>query len=601
MTIEIIIVLLIIGLAFVLFVTEALPIDVIALSILGIMILIGYISPQDAVKGFSNPAVITIAALFILSYSLQKSGILEFLVLRLLKIGTKSKVVGLIVYLFGIAIASAFVNNTAIVAVFIPITIRVAQKFDVNPSKVLIPLSYAAILGGTLTLVGTSTNLLVNSLLVEMGDYEPLGMFEFTKYSAIQLVIGLTFIILVAYRLLPSRTVPSSLTQSYQMGDYLTEMKISESSPLVGKTCLERNLNRNFDVTILDIVRDGKMITKNIRNIILQEDDILFVRGTVDNFLRMKDIERVNLLTDEKLTEIELVQEDNVLVECLLTDKSDLTGKSLMQINFRRRFGAFVLAIRREGEILRKKIAHISLRTFDTLLIYGSRENIDRISESDGFIVLEELDTQLKKHRLWWLGIVVILTVVCLSALGVLPILSGTLIGVTILLIFRVLAPNEAYNSIHWQVIIFIAALIPLGQVIVTSGTAAWIGNSIYILADLFPDSYKAIALLSLIYLITIILTEVSSNAATAILMTPIAFVVSAKIGLDPRPFIFAICFAASASFITPIGYQTNLMVYGPGGYKFTDYMKVGFPLALIFWILATLLIPILWPFQAVG
>jgi len=601
MTVEIAIVLFIIGLAFVLFVTEVLPIDVIALSILGIMILIGYISPQDAIKGFSNPAVITIAALFILSFSLQKSGILEYLVLRLLKIGSKSKIFGLIVYLFAIAIASAFVNNTAIVAVFIPITIRVAQKFDVNPSKVLIPLSYAAILGGTLTLVGTSTNLLVNSLLVEMGNYEPLGMFEFTKYSVIQLIIGLTFIILVAYRFLPSRTVPSSLTQSYQMGEYLTEMKISENSPLIGKTCIDRNLNRNFDVTVLDIVRNGKMITQNIRNLILQEDDILFVRGTVDNFLRMKDLEKVTLLTDEKLTEKELVQEDNVLVQCLLIDKSDLTGKSLMQINFRRRFGAFVLAIRREGEILRKKIAHITLRTFDTLLIYGSRQNIDRISESDGFIILEEINTQLKKHRLWWLGIVVILTVVCLSALGVLPILTGTLIGVTILLIFRVLAPNEAYNSIHWQVVIFIAALIPLGRVIQTSGTADWIGNSIYLMADLFPDAYKSLALLSLIYLITMILTEVSSNAATAILMTPIAFVVSAKIGLDPRPFIFAICFAASASFITPIGYQTNLMVYGPGGYKFTDYMKVGFPLAIIFWILATLLIPILWPFQAVG
>jgi len=601
MTLEIAIVLFVIGLAFVLFVTEALPIDVTALSILGIMILIGYISPQDAIKGFSNPAVITIAALFILSYSLQKSGVLEYLILRLLKIGSKSKIFGLIVYLFAIAIASAFVNNTAIVAVFIPITIRVAQKFDVNPSKVLIPLSYAAILGGTLTLVGTSTNLLVNSLLIEMGNYEPLGMFEFTKYSVIQLIIGLTFIILVAYRFLPSRTVPSSLTQSYQMGEYLTEMKISENSPLIGKTCLDRNLNRNFDVTVLDIVRDGKMITMNIRNLILKKDDILFVRGTVDNFLRMKDLEKVALLTDEKLTEKELVQEDNVLVQCLLTDKSDLTGKSLMQINFRRRFGAFVLAIRREGEILRKKIAHITLRTFDTLLIYGSRQNIDRISESDGFIVLEEIDTQLKKHRLWWLGIVVILAVVCLSALSVLPILSGTLIGVTILLIFRVLAPNEAYNSIHWQVIIFIAALIPLGQVIQTSGTADWIGNSIYLMADLFPDAYKPLALLSLIYLITMVLTEVSSNAATAILMTPIAFVVSAKIGLDPRPFIFAICFAASASFITPIGYQTNLMVYGPGGYKFTDYMKVGFPLAIIFWILATLLIPVLWPFQAAG
>jgi len=325
------------------------------------------------------------------------------------------------------------------------------------------------------------------------------------------------------------------------------------------------------------------------------------VRGSVENFLRMKDLEKVTLLTDEKLTEKELVQDDNVLVECLLTDKSDITGKSLMTVNFRRKYGSFVLAIRREGEILRKKIAHIILRTFDTLLIYGSRQNIDRIAESDGFIVLDEIESQLKKHRLWWLGIVVILFVVFLSAVGIMPILPGTILGVTALLIFRVLAPNEAYNSIHWQVIIFIAALIPLGQVIQTSGTADWIGDLMYGLANLVPDPYKSLALLSIIYLLTMILTEVSSNAATAILMTPIAIVVAAKIGLDPRPFIFAICFAASASFITPIGYQTNLMVYGPGGYKFTDYMKVGFPLAMIFWILATTLIPVFWPFTPVS
>ena len=281
------------------------------------------------------------------------------------------------------------------------------------------------------------------------------------------------------------------------------------------------------------------MIAKNIRNLILRENDILFVRGSVENFLRMKDLEKVTLLTDEKLTEKELVQDDNVLVECLLTDKSDITGKSLMTVNFRRKYGGFVLAIRREGEILRKKIAHIILRTFDTLLIYGSRQNIDRIAESDGFIVLDEIESQLKKHRLWWLGIVVILFVVFLSAVGVLPILPVQLLGVTVLLIFRVLAPNEAYNSIHWQVIIFIAALIPLGQVIQTSGTADWIGNLMYGLANLVPDPYKPLALLSIIYLVTMILTEVSSNAATAILMTPIAYCCSCKNWFGPTTIYF--------------------------------------------------------------
>jgi len=601
MTVEIAIVLFIIGLAFVLFVTETFPIDVTALFILGILMMIGFISPGDAISGFSNPAVITIAALFILSFSLQKSGVLEYVVLRMIKIGSKSKVIGLIVYLFSIAIASAFVNNTAIVAVFIPITIRVAQKFDISPSKVLIPLSYAAILGGTLTLVGTSTNLLVNSLLTDNSAFEPLGMFEFTKYSVVQLTIGLLYIVFIAYRILPNRKANTSLTQSYQMGEYLTEMKISDNSPLIGKTCLERNLNRNFDVTVLDIVRDGEMISKNIRNIVLKENDVLFVRGTVENFLRMKELERVMLLTDEKLTEKELVKDDNVLVECVLTDKSELTGKSLMTVNFRRRYGGFVLAIKREGEILRRKIAHIILRTFDTLLVYGSRQSINGLLENDGFLVLEEIDAKLKKDRLWWLGIVAILAIVFLSAIRAVPILPGAIVGVIVLLLFRVLSPNEAYNSIHWQVIIFIAALIPLGQVIQTSGTAEWIGNLIFGLSNFVPTEYKALALLSIIYLFTVILTEISSNAATAILMTPIAIIVAGKIGLDPRPFIFAICFAASASFITPVGYQTNLMVYGAGGYKFTDYMKVGLPLALMFWILATLLIPVFWPFTPVG
>ena len=600
MTIEIIIVLAIIGLAFVLFITEALPVDVTALTILGILLITGLLKPEQSIVGFSNPAVITIAGLFIISFALQESGVLEFIVMRLIQLATKSRTIGLSVYLFSISIASAFVNNTAIVAIFMPITIRVADKFKISPSKVLIPLSYAAILGGTLTLVGTSTNLLVNSILTSKGNFTPLGMFEFSKYAAIQLIIGLTYILLFVYRRLPSRTITSSLTQSYHLSGYLTEMKITGGSPLIGKTCIDRGINQKYDVMVLDILRNKNLITANIQNIKLMEDDILFVRGSVDNFLKMKDIEKVALLTDEKLSQKELVQKDNVLVECLLTDKSDLVGKSLMESNFRRRFGGFVLAIRREGAILRRKIAHVVLNSFDTLLVYGSREKVQELATSSDFIVLEEIETALKKHRYWWLATIVIIGIVILASLRIIPILEGTIIGVVVLLISRSITPNDAYHSIHWQVIILIAALIPLGQVIQSSGTAAWIGNSIFQSLNWFPESIRPTVLLSIIYFITIVLTEVSSNAATAILMTPIALATSAQMGLDPRPFIFAICFAASASFITPVGYQTNLMVYGPGGYKFSDFIKVGFPLAFTLWICATILIPVFWPFQFV-
>lgn len=597
MTFEIAIVLGIILLAFILFVTEALPIDVVALSLLGFLFLGNFLTPTEALSGFSNPAVITIAVLFILSHALQKSGVLEYLILTLNRLVSHSKVLGLAVYLLSISIASAIVNNTAIVAIFMPVTIRLAHKYRISPSKVLIPLSYAAILGGTLTLVGTSTNLLVNSILVSSGDFKPLGMFEFTKYGAISLVVGLIYVLFVAYRLLPSRTITTSLTKSYHMGGYLTEMKIMENSPLVGQTCLERRINQDYDVMVLDIMREKQLITTNIRNTVLKAGDVLFVKGAVDNFLRMKEVEKVALLTDEKLTQTELTQADNVLVECLLTENSSLLDRSLMEANFRRRFGSFVLAIRREGAIFRRKIAHIILRAFDTLLIYGPREKINEMAGSGDFLVLDELDTPLKKPKYWWMSLVVIISAVVLAALGVIPILKGVLVGAILLLILKIVTPNESYNAIHWQVIVLIAALIPLGIVMQTSGTADWIGSLLLRLVDQFPGDYRPYALLAMIYLVTMILTEVSSNAATAIIMTPIAIIASTQSGYDPRPFVFAICFAASSSFITPIGYQTNLMVYGPGGYKFTDYMKVGFPLGMTLWILATIIIPVFWPF----
>ena len=558
------------------------------------------LSIKDGLSGFSNPAVITIACLFIISFTIQKEGVLEYIVSIVTKLIEKHKVVGFVTYLFSISIASAIMNNTAIVAIFIPVTIRLANRFNISPSKVLIPLSYAAILGGTLTLIGTSTNLLVNSIFIENGGHDSIGMFEFTRFGLIYLVIGLVYIFTVIPRIIPSRTAISSLTKNYHLGAYLTEIKISEDSPLIGNTCYGRNINKNYDVTVLDILRKDKLITSNIRNIILKQDDILFVRGALEGFLRMKELEKVTLLTDEKLSEKELEQEDNILVEGVLTDRSRLIGRNLMSINFRRRFGAFVLAIRREGTILREKISHLALNAYDTLLIYGPTDRIQSLAQSNDFILIGEVEVSLKKHRFWWISIFVLFGAVLLAALGIIPIVKGALLGVIILLAFGVIKPTEAYRAISWQVIILLAALIPLGHVINTSGTATWLGESLFNFMKIFPADLQPFVMVSMIYLITTILTEVSSNAATAILMTPIALVVSTKLGLDPKPFVFSICFAASASFITPIGYQTNLMVYGPGGYKFTDYIKVGLPLAVILWIVATIFIPMFWPFKVI-
>ena len=596
MTFEIVFVLALIVLAFILFVSEKFSLDVTALFILTILFAGGFLTVEEAISGFSNPAVITIALLFILSQGLQKTRILEYLIVRINKLVSQSKNLGLGVYLLTIAFASALMNNTAIVAVFMPVTIRLAHQYHMSPSKLLIPLSYAAIMGGTLTLVGTSTNLIVNAVYIENGG-SPLGMFEFAKYGWITLLVGLIYVLWIAPKILPSRTVTSSLTQSYHMAGYLTEMKISEDSPLVGSTCQERNVNQSYDVIVLDIQRDGRLIAYNVGRQTLRAGDILFVKGSLESFLRMKEVEKVTLLTDEKLTQSELEQDDNILVECMVTDQSDVIGKTLREANFRKRFGAFILAIRREGLIIRKKIAHVVLHTYDTLLIYGAKRQISELEKSGKFILLGEMQADLVKVRFWWISIVSIVLTVFLAAIGVLPILKGALISAVILMMFRVISPNEAYESIHWQVIVLIAALIPLGIVIQSSGTATYIANMIMQYVDTISPSMQPYVLFALVYFVTMVMTEVSSNTATAIIMTPIVIAITADMQFDPRPFIFGVCFAASASFSTPVGYQTNLMVYGPGGYRFSDYMKTGIPLALTFWILAILIIPTIWPF----
>ena len=597
MNIDIIIVLSILFLGFILFLLEYFTIDVTALIILSCFFGLGYLTPSEAVSGFSNPAVITIGLLFILSSAIQKTGLLEYLVVTINRLLQSSRGLGMAVYYFTVSIASALINNTAIVAIFMPVTIRLAHRYQISPSKMLIPLSYAAILGGTLTLVGTSTNLLVNSIYMSYEGVEPLGMFEFFRYGIIILVIGTIYLLIVAPRLIPSRTVTSSLTKSYHLGGYLTEMRIKKGSALVGKSCLDRSINHNYDVTVLDIIRDKNHIVNNIRRTILKEGDILFVRGTLENFIRMKEVEGITLLTDEKLTQEELEQEDNELVECLLTDDSDLVGKSLMSTNFRQVFGAFILAIRREGDIIRKKIAHMQLHAFDTLLVYGPTKKISNLSDRGDFIVLGKVEARLQKDRFWWVSIYVVLISIFFASIGYVPILKGAFISVVILLCLKIITAQESYQSIHWQVIILIAALIPIGIVLQSTGTADWIGNNISRFIYLFSISWQPYVLLATIYFITMILTEISSNVATAIIMVPIAISVSGQLGLESRPFVFAVAFAASASFITPIGYQTNLMVYGPGGYKFSDYIRVGLPLSLLLFLTAVIILPNIWSF----
>ena len=321
------------------------------------------------------------------------------------------------------------------------------------------------------------------------------------------------------------------------------------------------------------------------------------MKGSFDNFQRLKEIENLALLVDEKLTQEELEQEDHIIAECLITDNSELIGQNLQEANFRRTFGSFVLAIRREGEVIRRKLAQFVLKPFDTLLVYGPKDRVDQLASKEGFIVLGKVDASLDSHPLWWLSPLAILFAVIMAIFNILTIVEGVILGVIALLLARVITPNEAYSSIHWQVIIVIAAFLPIGAAMQETKLDIEIGKSIGNFIALFPPELLPYILLAAIYFITMVLTEIASNVATAIIMTPITLKLAEQFEYSPLPFIFAVCYAASASFITPIGYQTNLMVFGPGGYKYFDYVKVGLPLALILWVVSVLVIPMIWPF----
>lgn len=596
MTLDVFIFLVLLTAVLVVLAWEVFPVDVTALTLLAVLLGLGFLDISDAISGFSNKAVLTVAAMFILSQALVKTGFLEVVVNQLERLGEGRRTLGILIFILATSVISGFINDTATVAIFIPLALQLSTRFRMSPSKILIPLSYAALYGGTLTLIGTSTNLLV-SAMGESRGLPPLGMFEFARMGLLFLLAGTLYNIWIVPKLLAPRAGISSLTQNYQMSRYLTEFKVGEESPLIGSTCLERGVSENYDITILSIIRNGHRYDIDIRNLTLQAGDVLLARGTLNNFLQFREKEKVLLLTDVKMSQAELAGQDNALVEGLITPGSSLIGKTLKQVDFRRKFGAFVLAIRREGKTLREKIAHIVLRFADTMLIHVPRSELSVVAESPDIAILQEHDVRLHKVRFWWLVIVLIPLIMATAALGVVDVLQAALTGVVILLLLRSITIQESYSAINWSVIVMIAAFIPVGIAMEKTGTAALVGKLMVGAGDVFSPDLAPYAVLSLTYLVAVLLTSLMSNNTAAIVLFPIAFDVATRLGADARPFIFAVCFGASTAFMTPMGYQTNLMVYGPGRYRFKDFIKAGTPLSVVFWILATIFIPIFWPF----
>jgi di/tricarboxylate transporter len=576
-------------------VMEVIPIDVLGLGLLLVLWFAGYVDGDQAIAGFSNKAVLTVATMFVLSHALVKTGVLENFAQYFFDMEKKVKWLGIGLFFVTVSLFSGFINNVAAVAIFIPVAMHMASKFRISPSKLLIPLSYAAIYGGTITLIGTSTNLLVSSVGEEHG-LPALGMFEFLPLGIIFLLVGSLYSLFVLPRFLPSRAPVSTLVGKYHMSSYLTEFKIDKDSPLIGSNCREQKVNERYEITVLDIIREGVHLTGDVGKRTLRQDDILMTRGAIDKFLKFRQEEKVLALSDVKLGQDELQEGDNVLVEGLIGPESTLYDKTLSDLDFRKRYQAFVLAISRRGGTIKKKIAHIRLRFADTLLMLMPAEQIAEMRNDPDLIILQHHEINMRKKRIR-LAVIIIPLIMISAATGLVDILLAALAGAFLLLVTKHISTREAYTSINWPVIIFIAAFIPFGTAMETSGAAGLIGGSVTSMASIFSDTLAPYVLLSSLYLITAVLTSIVSNNAAAIVLTPIAIAAANNMGIDSRPLIFTICYAASASFMTPIGYQTNLMVYGPGKYQFMDYVKAGAPLNLIFWVIASLLVPVFWPF----
>jgi di/tricarboxylate transporter len=570
---------------------EWMPIEVVALSILATLLVSGMVTLREATAGFADGAVLTVLLMMILSEAVAESGVVAHIGHRITLLARGAWIPSVALLLVTAGVLSMFINNTAAVAMFIPVAIQLAKLHRSSPSKLLLPLNYAAIIGGTCTLIGTSTNILVSSL-AEARGFEPFGMFEFLPVGIVFFVLGMLYNAGLV-RWLPDRGDASSLTGKYQLTTFLTELRVPPASRLVGRTVFQETISDRYRVHILEIQRAGRRIAFDLRSTPLEPDDVLIVRGTMEDIVVFKEQQQLLLLSDIKLSDADLAAGDSVLAEVQLSPASTLEGMSLAEINFRRRHGAFVLALARTGELIRDKLSVIRLKRWDTLLVLGPRRSVEQLYRMDDFLPLQEVDLRLRLHRRWWLHAGALVGVIGAATLGDVPILTAALVAVTILLASRTVQAQRVYRAVNWSVFFLLAATIPMGIAVERSGLAQTLGEWI---ARSGAAAGPWIAL-SVLYFATMVLTEILSNASCAVLMVPVAVSTAAVLGVDARPFLFAVAFAASNGFVTPVGYQTNAMVYGAGSYRYTDFLKAGIPLNLLFWLVASLLIPRVWPF----
>jgi len=589
MTLQIALLLTIIVIAVVLFTMEHFPTDIIALGIVFLLVITRLIPPEVAFAGFGSDTIVMIFGLLVLTASLMRTGVVDFAGRLLLQVVDKRRDYVVIIIMATAAILSAFISNTATAALFVPITLNLSRRLHLSSSKLLMPMAFASILASSVTLVASSTNIVVSGVMTRYG-LPPLGMFELTLVGIPIAVIGLLYMVILGQRLIPDRSGLSETEELFGIRPYLAEVVVLPDSPLAGKTLVEAALGRDLDLTVLRVIRDGNRYLVPQAQLKLEEEDELLVKGQRSDVLRIFDTVGLAFKADVKLSDPRLQAEDTQLVEVILLPRSPLSGRTLKTLGFRERYGLQVLGGNRRGKSIFRKLSQTRLRTGDQLLIQGPRANIAALDQ-DNFHVLGTVEHQRPNRKRAPIAISMFAGVLLLAALNILSLPVAVLAGTLGVFMTRCITPDEAYREVEWKALIVIGSMLALGAAMEHTGTADYIAG----LITQTTQGLNPIGMLTLFFALTLLLTQPMSNQAAAVLVLPVAIQSAIQLGLNPRTFAVMIALGASCSFITPLE-PACLIVYGPGHYRFLDFVKVGSVLTLLVYLVAIMLVPWLWP-----